>query len=792
MQCNYYDISKGWRLWVLLVCLFPLSLSAQKQGKVTLNGYISNGNTGEKLIGATVYAPELKAGTYTNEYGFYSLTVPPGTYQLFLAYTGFTDLRREIVLEKDTILNLELFSEDVQVEEVIISAEAANDNVSNVEMSTIKLNIADVKKMPQLLGEVDIIRSIQLLPGVSTVGEGATGFNVRGGNVDQNLVLLDEAPVYNSSHLLGFFSIFNADAVNDIKLYKGGIPAKYGGRLSSVLDVRQKEGNNKKFSGTGGIGLLSSRLTLEGPIKKDKHSFMVAGRRTYLDIFLGLSPDEEISSNVLYFYDLNAKMNFTLGDKDRLFLSGYFGNDVFGFQDDFRFSWGNETATIRWNHIFNERTFSNFTAYFSDYEYNLGGEDGANSFDWNSGIRNYSVKADFGFFVNPQNTLEFGASSIFYRFRPGDVSFAEENGFNDFVIDKEHAVESAAYISNETKLFDNKITIQAGLRYSVFQNVGKSTVFQYAEGMPLDTANIVDTLRFADGELVKSFDGFEPRLSVNFLIDQKQSVKASYNRTRQYIHLISNTTAATPIDVWKPSGTYVDPATVDQFSLGYFRNFQDNTYEASLEVYYKTFDNLVDYVDGAQLLFNRTLETELLAGEGRAYGLELLLRKEKGRLTGWIGYTLSKTERLIEGINSGDWFPSNYDKTHDLSVVLAYELSKYWDISFNFAYQTGRPITYPNGKFITDGIIAPIYNNRNGARTPDYHRMDVSANYEFKKNADKNFKQSLNFSIYNLYARRNPYSIYFRQNEDNPEITEAVQLSIFANLIPSITYNFEF
>ncbi|MEM9933983.1 MAG: TonB-dependent receptor [Bacteroidota bacterium] len=767
-------------------------MKGQKQGKVTLNGYVSNATTGERLIGATVFFPELKAGTYTNEYGFYSLTVAPGTYQLFLSYTGFSDLTTQIDLSEDKLMNLEIYPEDVQIEEVIISAEAENDNVSNVEMSTIKLNISDVKRMPQLLGEVDIIRSIQLLPGVSSVGEGATGFNVRGGNVDQNLVLLDEAPVYNSSHLLGFFSIFNADAVKDIKLYKGGIPAKYGGRLSSVLDVRQKEGNNKSFSGNGGIGLLSSRLTLEGPIKKDKHSFMLAGRRTYLDVFLGLSPDEEISSNTLYFYDFNAKVNFTLGERDRLFLSGYFGNDVFSFQDDFRFSWGNETATIRWNHIFNERVFSNFTAYFSDYEYNLGSDDGGNGFDWNSGIRNYSLKADFGYFINPQNTLEFGASSIFYRFRPGDVSFSEENGFNDFFIEKEHAVESAAYISNETKLFDGKLTIQAGLRYSLFQNVGKSTVFIYGEGMPLDTANIVDTVRYNDGELVKSFDGFEPRLSLNYLIDQKQSIKASYNRTRQYIHLISNTTAATPIDVWKPSGTYVDPATVDQFSLGYFRNFQDNTYEASLEVYYKSFEGLVDYINGAQLLFNRTLETELLAGDGRAYGLEVLIRKEKGRLTGWLGYTLSRTERQIEEINGGEWYSSNYDKTHDFSLVLTYKLSKYWDASMNFAYLTGRPITYPNGKYVTDGIVAPVYNNRNGARTPDYHRLDVSANYEFKKNADKRFKQSLNFGVYNLYARRNPYSIYFRQNEDNPDITEAVQLSVFGTLIPSITYNFEF
>ncbi len=765
------------------------------QDTYTLSGRIQDASSGEVLIQATIQVPELQMGAYTNEYGFYSLSLPEGTYSVRFSYIGFASITREITLASSQSLDIELEQEGVQVEAVVISAEAEDENVSQVEMSTVKLNIMQVRKMPQLLGEVDIIRSMQLMPGVTTVGEGATGFNVRGGNVDQNLILLDESPVYNSSHLLGFFSVFNADAIKDVKLYKGGIPAKYGGRLSSVMDIRQKEGNNKQFAMTGGIGLLSSRLTVEAPLQKEKSSFMISGRRSYMDLFLKLSDDPDLNSNTLYFYDLNAKVNYTLGDKDRLYLSGYLGNDVFGFQEDFRFQWGNQTGTLRWNHLFSDKLFSNFTAIYSDYEYLIGipessGE--SDPFEWTSHIYNYNLKADFGYFLNPQNTIEFGASALLYRFQPGDVDFlGDRTNFNDFALEHEHAMEYAAYLSNEQKI-GSKLTLKYGLRYSLFQNIGSGTVYKYAEGVPRSETSIVDTLQYGSREVIKSFGGLEPRLAVNYRLDDESSLKASYNRTRQYIHLISNTTAATPIDVWKPAGSYVDPATADQVAFGYFRNFSNNMFEASVEVYYKQFQDLVDYKDGANLLFNQTIETELLSGDGRAYGAEVLIRKNKGDLTGWLAYTLSRTERQVEGINNGEYYPSNYDKLHDVSLVLNYQISKSWDIGANFAFMTGRPITYPDGRYTYDGITVPVYSNRNGARTPAYHRLDLSANLNPRKNEGRRWKSTWNFGVYNAYNRRNPYSIYFRQNENNPNVTEAVQLSIFGSIIPSVTYNFQF
>lgn len=765
------------------------------QDTYTLSGRIQDASSGEVLIQATIQVPELQMGAYTNEYGFYSLSLPEGTYSVRFSYIGFASITREIILTSSQSLDIELEQEGVQVEAVIISAEAEDENVSQVEMSTVKLNIMQVRKMPQLLGEVDIIRSMQLMPGVTTVGEGATGFNVRGGNIDQNLILLDESPVYNSSHLLGFFSVFNADAIKDVKLYKGGIPSKYGGRLSSVMDIRQKEGNNKQFAMTGGIGLLSSRLTVEAPLQKEKSSFMISGRRSYMDLFLKLSNDPDINSNTLYFYDLNAKVNYTLGDKDRLYLSGYLGNDVFGFQEDFRFQWGNQTGTLRWNHLFSDKLFSNFTAIYSDYEYLIGipessGE--SDPFEWTSHIYNYNLKADFGYFLNPQNTIEFGASALLYRFQPGDVDFlGDRTNFNDFALEHEHAMEYAAYLSNEQKI-GSKLTLRYGLRYSLFQNMGSGTVYKYAEGVPRSETSIVDTVQYGSREVIKSFGGLEPRLAINYRLDDESSLKASYNRTRQYIHLISNTTAATPIDVWKPAGSYVDPATADQVAIGYFRNFSNNMFEASVEVYYKQFQDLVDYKDGANLLFNQTIETELLSGDGRAYGAEFLVRKNKGNLTGWLAYTLSRTERQVEGINNGEYYPSNYDKLHDVSLVLNYQISKSWDIGANFAFMTGRPITYPDGRYTYDGITVPVYSNRNGARTPAYHRLDLSANLNPRKNEGRRWKSTWNFGVYNAYNRRNPYSIYFRQNETNPNVTEAVQLSIFGSIIPSVTYNFQF
>jgi hypothetical protein len=786
-------------LTISALLIFQISF-AQKQ---TLSGYIKDGSNGEELIGAALYIPSLSTGVTTNLYGFYSISLPAGTYEVVFSFVGFNTQVRTVELTNSKTLNIELNTTNVQLSEFEVSSEREDHNITSVEMSVEKLEIKTVRKIPQFMGEVDIIRSLQLLPGVSTVGEGAMGFNVRGGNIDQNLILLDEAPVFNSSHLFGFFSVFNADAVKDFKLYKGGIPAKYGGRLSSVLDVRQIEGNTKEFHGSAGIGLISSRLMLEGPIVKDKASFMIAGRRSYIDLFFPLF--EDLKGNQFYFYDLNAKINYKLGERDRLFLSGYFGDDVFVFGDAFKARWGNGSGSLRWNHLFNDKLFANTTLIYSNYNYSLGVPTGVQAFNWQSTIQNYNIKADFSYFLNPSNTIEFGVNALFYTFDPGSAKgTSDESIFNEVGVERKRGFEPAIYVSNEQK-FGDKFTVQYGLRYSMFVNYGPQTVYQYENGIPDSKDNIVDTLVYGKGEIIKTYsglEGFEPRLAMNYTLDSRNALKASYNRTRQYIHLISNTTAATPIDVWAPADSYIKPSTVDQIAVGYFRNFSENTYQFSVEGFYKWYYDVLDYRDGAELLINPQLETQLLSGDGLAYGMEFMLKKVKGQFTGWLSYTLSRSERTVEGINNDEAFPTNWDKTHDFSAVASYDINDKWNISANFAYMTGRPITYPDSRYEFDGIIVPNYSNRNGARTPDYHRLDFSATYTKPKDKGKKvffvFKKPKDwhsvwvFSVYNVYNRKNPYSVFFRQNEDNPQITEAVQLSIFGSVIPAVTYNFKF
>ncbi|MEM9830064.1 MAG: TonB-dependent receptor [Bacteroidota bacterium] len=770
-----------------------------RQEKVTISGYVTDAATGEELIGATVYVQELEIGTVTNVYGYYSLSVPPGEYTIGLSYIGYQRQNLTVPIEESQTLNVEMLSEEVQLQEIVVTAAEVVPEVQEIEMSTAKVDIQTIQKMPALLGEVDVIRSIQLLPGVSTVGEGAPGFNVRGGSIDQNLILLDEAPVFSSSHLLGFFSVFNPDAIKDIKLYKGGIPARYGGRLSSVLDVRQKEGNTKKFGLKGGIGLISSRLLVEGPIQKDKSSFMVAGRRSYGDLFLRLSNNEDINNSIVYFYDLNTKVNYKINDRNRIYLSGYFGRDVFGGAvENLRFDWGNRTGTIRWNHLFNDKLFSNFTAIYSDYNYQLAfADEGTDAtleeFEWQSGVTNRNLQADFTYFPSPSSTIDFGVSGIYYDFNPGSVKIRTSDEPAEFPLDldEEHAIEAAAYFNHEKK-FGDRVTVQYGLRYSAFANVGRRDVFEYQNGNPSPENPVTDTVSYGAGEIIEFYNGWEPRFSINYSLSEQTALKASYNRMFQYIQLVSNTTAATPIDIWAPANQYIRPAIVDQVALGYFRNFRQNTYEFSAEVYYKNFQDLIDFRNGAELILNETLETELLSGTGRAYGLELLLKKREGRWTGWLSYTLARTERQVDGINNNEYYPSNFDKPHDVSLVLNYNISEKWNASANFAYMTGRPTTPPSGRFVYEGIVVPDYTSRNGARTPDYHRLDLSVNYEPPPKPGRRWRNSWNFGVYNVYARRNPYSVFFRPSEENPAITEAVQLSIFANIIPSVTYNFTF
>ncbi len=786
-------------IFLLLLTLGYLPVT-RAQARFTVSGHIKDASNGEGLIGAIVQLKGQATGATTNEYGFYSLTIPQGDYTLVYSYIGYVTQEKPVSLQSNQRFDIQLAAESIQMQEIVVTETRPDNNVRSMEMGVSKLEMKTIKAMPALLGEVDVVRSIQLLPGVSTVGEGASGFNVRGGGVDQNLILLDEAPVYNSAHLLGFFSVFNPDAVKDVKLIKGGIPAQYGGRLSSILDVRMKEGNSKEFCTSGGIGTISSRLTLEGPIQKDKSSFIVAGRRSYGDLLLKLAPDEDLRSNQLYFYDLSTKVNFTLSPKDRLFVSGYFGNDAFRYksadgEDSFKMRWGSKTGTIRWNHLFSSRLFANFTGVYSDYDYMLGVPDGTNAFEWTSQIFNYSGKADFTYYLNAQNTVTFGGSVIRYRFQPGEAKpLTEKAFFNPFKLDRQHAVEYAAYVENEQNI-GSRLGLQYGIRLSAYNFLGSQTVYDYAgeDGKRKTAANV---RTYGKGESIATYINPEPRLSLRYTLDSKSSIKASYNRMAQYVHLISNTTAASPLDVWSPTTKNIKPEQADQVALGYFRNFRENMFETSLEVYYKEMRGQIDYIDGAATLLNDRLEADLLYGNGRAYGLELYVKKNTGKLNGWVSYTLSRSERQINGISNNNWYPAKYDRRYNLSVIAIYDLNKRWSFSSIFSYISGVATTFPNSRFEIDGgdIVVPhnSNNSRNNYRVPAYHRLDLSATLQGRKKETRRWQGEWVFSIYNVYAQRNPFTVYFRQNEDDPTKTEAVRLSVFASMLPSVTYNFKF
>lgn len=762
----------------------------------TISGVVKDKTNGEALIGATVYIRSLGKGTATNVYGFYSLTVPEGEYKVACSYIGYKTTAQNISLKANQKLNIELSPESDQLDEIVVTDKKINENITKVEMSVEKLSMAQIKSMPAFMGEVDVIKSIIALPGVSTVGEGTTGFNVRGGGVDQNLVLLDESIVYNSSHLFGFFSVFNPNSVKDVKLYKGAIPAKYGGRLSSVLDIRQKEGNAKQFSGAGGLGLVSSRLTLETPIIKDKSSLLIAGRRSYADLFLKLSPNEELRKNKAFFYDLNTKFNYTINENNRLYVSGYFGRDVFGLSDQFNFSWGNTAATIRWNHLFNSKLFSNVSAMFSDYNYSLGIPQGSFAFDWEAGIKSYQVKNDLTWFVNTNYTLDFGVSGILYQFQPGKITFKNSlEGINSLSVAREKALEMAAYFNSEHKI-SKALTLNYGLRYSAFMNLGEREVHTYKEGQPRRAENVESTRKYANNEVVQTYQGFEPRIGLRWQLNENNSVKASYARNRQYIHLISNTTAPVPTDIWKASDSHIRPQIADQVALGYFHNFANHAFELSAEVYYKKMQNLVDYRNGAELLLNENLETELLSGEGRAYGLELMIKKPAGKWNGWISYTLARTERMVNGnlpeerINNGQFYPADYDKLHNFTLVTTYQATKRLSFSANFVYNTGRPFTLPDAKYQYNNQTIIDYSGRNQNRIPDYHRLDLSVTLKGKGKPDRKWKGEWVFSLYNVYARRNAYSIYFSGNGQAQN--DATRLTILGSVVPAVTYNFSF
>ncbi|MCC6370314.1 MAG: TonB-dependent receptor [Bacteroidia bacterium] len=792
--------------------------------KYTISGYVKDAKNGESLIGATVYKQGSNIGASANEYGFYALTLPKGEHIIAVGLIGYATFTFAIDLDKSVTKNFELKEEGKDLEEVEITSEAADKNVKSVEMSVAKLDIKQINKIPALLGEVDVIRAIQLLPGVTTVGEGASGFNVRGGNIDQNLILLDEAPVYNSSHLFGFFSVFNPDAVKDVKLIKGGIPSQYGGRVSSILDVRMKEGNSKKTTVSGGLGTIFSRISLEAPIIKDKASFIIAGRRSYIDALVKpfLKETNALKKADFYFYDLTAKFNWRINDKNTVFASGYLGRDVFG-ASVFSFNWGNTTTTARWNHIFNKKLFMNATAFYSNYDYALKfGTSSGQSFNWKSNIINYSLKNDFIYYLNSRNTLRFGAQALAYDFLPYNAVGNFENATVTFKSAKRYGVEYSTYIGNEQKITP-KITAEYGVRFSMYTYVGKGKAYYFRDTVP-NTARALDrSATYNAGQLIKAYINPEPRFSMNYSINKVSSLKFSYNRMAQYIQLISNTAASTPLDVYTIASNNLKPLLSDQGSVGYFRNFKDNMFETSVECYYKYLQNQLDYIDNADLFINPTVENQLLQGLGRAYGAEFYVKKNKGKLQGWISYTLSKTERLVRGISNGDWFKSRYDRTHSLNTSLNYDITKRWNISANFVLLSGVPATFPNAKVQVQGWSIPYNtdNVRNNFRITSYHRLDLGATYDINmekvwarkkdrrvwyrkvlgldtsnvmvpRKIFKNYKSSLVFSVYNAYNRRNAFSIYFRTKEGTTYQTEAVRFSIVGSVIPAVTYNFNF
>jgi hypothetical protein len=765
-------------------------LSIGEAGNFTISGYVKSASNGEAMIGATVSIKELvSTGAVTNAYGFYSITIPAGTYTVTAQFIGYESKSVNVVLNQNVRQDFNLDETANNLKEVLITGEKKDDNLTSIQMGTNKMSIDEINNIPVLLGERDVLKSIQLLPGIKSSGDGNTGFYVRGGGADENLILLDEATVYNPSHLLGFFSVFNSDAIKDVTVYKGEQPAEYGGRLSSVLDVKMDDGNDQNYIVSGGIGLISSRLNVEGPIVKHKGSFNISARRTYADLFLKLSSDSALRQVSLYFYDLNAKANYELGPNDKIFLSGYFGRDVLGFGSSFGINWGNATGTLRWNHLFNNKLFSNTSLIFSNYSYkinlNFSGVEG----NIISRIQDYNLKQDFQYYANSKNEVKFGFNSIYHTIIPGDITAASNTPIGKLGLPDKYAWENAVYISDEYKPLE-KLSLDYGVRLSSFSILGPGSFVTYAPGTVNGSADAeTDSLHYSKSTFIKTYYSVEPRFAINYKLNKVSSIKASYGRNTQNMHLLQNSTTSSPTDLWIPSSLNVKPEISNQVSLGYFRNFKDNTYEFSAEVYYKTLQNQIDYINGADLNFNQSIESQLLYGIGKAYGIEFYFKKKYGRFTGWIGYTYSRSLRQFNQINNDSWYPAKQDEPNDISIVGIYQLSKKWTLSFDWVYNTGNAVTFPSGKYDNDGQVVFYYTERNGYRMPAYHRLDLGATWIRKKTA--NYESSWTFSVYNAYDHWNAYSINFQTDPNNPQETQAVQTTLFG-IVPAVTYNFKF
>lgn len=798
------------RPFLLLLIWILITSTVFSQSKSTLSGYITDAKNGEAIIGARISIPSLKQGTVTNTYGFYSLTVESGIHTVEFKAIGQDTQLKEIDLTNDVTFNLEMGSTLKELQEVKVNAKKG-DNVNSTKIGQIELNVEQIKTLPAFMGEVDIIKSVQLLPGVSSVSEGGQGFYVRGGGPDQNLVLLDEGVVYNAAHLFGFFSVFNADAVKSVNLIKGGIPANYGGRMSSVLEVNMNEGNNKKFKVKGGIGVIASRLTIEGPLKKDKGSFIVSGRRTYIDLLMKAAiPDSSpFSGSGYYFYDINLKLNYKLGEKDRIFLSGYYGKDEFSFgnkEDDFKVTmpWGNGVAALRWNHLFTNKLFMNLTTTFSDYQFSFGSEQDQFRIALVSGVRDMGAKADFSYFPNNRHKIKWGLDYIYHTFNPASVSAESEDVvFDTGKAQKLYSHETAVYLLDEFDL-NEKIKINAGLRYSMYQHVGPFERFIKGDISTPDTSKV-----YEKGDVIKFYQGLEPRISGRLLLNDKSSIKAGYTYNYQYVHLTSLSAVSLPTDIWYPTTDIAKPQKGWQGSVGYFRNFLDDKYEASVEVYYKGMKNLIEFKEGALPGDNVADNTDnlLVFGEGWAYGAEFFFKKSYGKLTGWIGYTIAKTERKFPDLNSGKVFPAKYDRRHDLSVVAGYKLNDRWTFGAAFIYATGNTLTLPTSWYVQDQNLLFNYGARNSTRMAPYHRLDISVTwydkaYKIKHDeltgeeiqVKRKFRSNWSFSVYNVYNRANPFFVYVDNDGDflNGDFKITVKQVTLFPIIPSLTWNFEF
>ncbi len=778
---------------IAILFLF-LAVNAFCQNKYTISGLVTDEN-GETLIGVNVYNSVKDAGAVTNNYGFYSLTLPEGPHEVIFSYLGYNLHKENIDLKGNIRLNVKLLPESTELDEVTITAKRPDQNISELKMSAVQLQAKTIKKIPVLLGETDIIKSIQLLPGVQTSVEGSSGFYVRGGNADQNLVLLDEATVYNPAHLFGFFSVFNNDAVKNVELFKGGIPAEYGGRLSSVLDVRMKEGSMEKFKASGGWGMITNRLILEGPLFKNKVSFIVAGRLMTTGLYLAFAKDTTARQSTIFFYDLNAKVNWAVSEKDRVYVSGYFGRDVNVFGKMFQMDYGNATGTVRWNHVYSNKLFSNLTFIYSNFNYTLGVPQGSNGFKWISDIIDYGLKNDYIYYLNPENTIKFGIQSTYHCLKPGASESIGESFINNEKFPDAYAIETGLFIGND-QIINSKLGISYGLRYSLFQNIGSATLYTYNNNY-----EVVDTIYYGSGKIFNMYHGWEPRLTVRYSLSDESSIKASYNRMFQYMHLASNSTATFPLDLWFMSNPNVKPQYTDQVALGYFRNFRKNTIETSIELYYKKLYDIIDFKDHAMLAANPRIEGELRRGSADAYGLELMVKKQTGKLTGWVSYTYSRSIRLVPEINFGRKYSAPFDKPHNISIVLSYDLNNHFEFSANWVYSSPIPVTVPKGGYYYGNLWIPVYSFRNAERIPgtSYHRLDFSVNYNFRMLGIEN---TLNLSIYNVYNRHNAFAVNFREkslrrdmgDSDNAEALQGVDVvkTYLFPIIPAITYNFKF